>query len=202
MVNFNLFLFENSLDWNSFSDGSLDCISSSNSSAKQPKVISTWNCVIVAIENILSFHGFVESEISNWRRLPFECGIADIACTENYCMVLLSSGTLYKVSLKSLETIEITSLIVKSDDPIPRKRSIFTANNSISTSLRNEERITHVAAGRTICALVTSSGNVYNIPSKIFTFPSHVKVKKICCGIEHCLILTTNGDVYGFGASS
>lgn len=35
----------------------------------------------------------------------------------------------------------------------------------------------------------------------IFEFPSHQKIKKISSGFEHSLILTFNGDVFGFGCS-
>ena len=34
---------------------------------------------------------------------------------------------------------------------------------------------------------------------KIHEFPKHQKIKKIVCGVEHCLLLTSNGDVFSFG---
>lgn len=33
----------------------------------------------------------------------------------------------------------------------------------------------------------------------IYEFPKHQKIKKIVCGTEHCVLLTSNGDVFSFG---
>lgn len=86
-----------------------------------------------------------------------------------------------------------------------KKNLIFGHSSAQRENIENEmkdEFFTHCASGRSFSVAITNKNSVYNIPLKIFTFPSHVRIKKITCGNEHCLILTANGDLYAFGSSS
>lgn len=173
---------------------------------KGVKIQCTWNYLVFSIDNVLNISGYVCSEFDQVRSVPFECSIRDITCSERFCLVLLKSGIVYKLNVRTLETTEINSIIFTQRDPaIVEKKSIFGAvmgGQDFSTNKQNDEVVTHIASGRTLSIAVSNLNAIYNIPLKIFTFPSHVKIKKICCGNEHCLILTTNGDVHAFGSSS
>lgn len=157
----------------------------------------TWNYLAVATNNILYLSGFIENNLNEHQRIAFECNISKVRCSAKYCLVLLTSGILYKVEISSKKTTELNSIML-SNEPIAKKKNMF---NDVITKNMNEI-ITKIASGRTMSVALSNLNNLYNIPTKIFNFPSHVKVKKICCGNEHCLILTTNGDVYAFGSSS
>lgn len=151
--------------------------------------------------------GGINDKIAEERHFPFECHVKDVACAESYCIVLLTIGTAYKINCQNFEICEINSSIIQrsslGDDvkqsPIFGK---FSAKHENELNERKDEFITHIAAGRSLSVIVTNKNNVYNMPLKIHTFPPHVKIKKVSCGNEHCLILTTNGDLYAFGCSS
>lgn len=171
------------------------------------KIQCAWNYLAFSIDNVLNISGFVCSEFEQVRSVPFECSIRDISCGEKFVLVLLKSGIVYKLNVRTLETTEINSIILTQRDQTiaVERKSIFgavMAGQDFSMNKQNDEIITHIASGRTLSVAVSNLNAVYNIPLKIFTFPMHVKIKKICCGNEHCLILTTNGDVYAFGSSS
>lgn len=170
------------------------------------KMQCTWNYLVFTIDNVLNICGHVSSEFGQTRSVPFECSIRDVSCGDKFCLVLLKSGVVYKLNVHTLETTEINLILhTRRDQAIVERKSIFgavTAGEDFSMKKPNDEVITHIASGRTLSIAVSNRNAVYNIPLKIFTFPTHVKVKKVCCGNEHCLILTTNGDVYAFGSSS
>lgn len=119
----------------------------------------------------------------------------------------MTIGTAYKINCRNFEVCEINSIIIQRSSlgdnvktsPIFGK---FSAKHENELNERKDEYITHIATGRSLSVIVTNKNNIYNMPLKIYTFPSHVKIKKICCGNEHCLILTSNGDLYAFGSST
>lgn len=174
--------------------------------SKSVKIQCTWNYLAFSIDNVLNISGYVCSESETTRSVPFECSIREISCSEKFCLVLLKSGIVYKLNILTLETTEINPMIfTQREQARVERKSIFgvvMGGQDFSMNKPNDEIITHIASGRTLSVAVSNLNAVYNIPLKIFTFPSHVKIKKICCGNEHCLILTTNGDVYAFGSSS
>lgn len=168
---------------------------------------NVWNYLAYAIENILYLSGFIDGKSNQWRQIQFEHQIKDISGTENICLVLLTTGIAYKLNSETFQPIEINSLILQRPTISETKidNTIFgISNESKDNKINNmiDEFITHIASGRSFSIVITNKNNVYNLPLKIFTFPSHVKIKKISCGNEHCLILTTNGDLYAFGSSS
>lgn len=169
---------------------------------------STWNILIYTFDNILFIRGYVDGKMNAVRRFPFEDCIKATSHNENVCLVLLNSGLLYKINLKTFKIDELNSVLIqKSTSKIdPGKKSLIFGHSSAQReNIENEMRdefFTHCASGRSFSVAITNKNSVYNIPLKIFTFPSHVRIKKIACGNEHCLILTANGDLYAFGSSS
>ncbi|XP_019528473.3 E3 ISG15--protein ligase HERC5 [Aedes albopictus] len=109
--------------------------------------------------------------------------IVQLSANNWYCLILLENGHLLKYDIYSQQT---------------NKLDFLTVENSPETE--STETITHIACGEKVSVAVTSPGKfVFNIPSKTFTFPKHVRIRKIAVGLEHCLLLTGNGDVYSWG---
>lgn len=175
---------------------------------KRCLIKSIWNYCAFANGNDLHIYGCINGKFPQEQHLPFEYPIKDIACAEHFCLVLLSIGTVYKINCQSLEIIEINSSIIKRSNlgsPMKTSKIFGKFRNEQHENEQNEikdEFITHIATGRSLSIVITNKNNVYNMPLKVYTFPAHVKIKKVCCGNEHCLILTTNGDLYAFGSSS
>lgn len=138
------------------------------------------------------------------KKIPFEFNIKALSTNEHICLILLNDGIAYKLNVNTFELNEINHLIIqRSEETV--KKSIFGDLSPVQENARNnesEETLTHIACCRSFAVAVSSKNAVYQIPLKIHTFPNHTKIKKISCGNEHCLILTTNGDVYGFGSST
>lgn len=187
-----------------FSELHLD---SSTTQANTKIIRSLWNYCVYTNGSSVYFCGCINGESNQERRLSFEYPIKDVACAESFCLVLLDTGTAYKINCRTFETTEINSTILQRSTPDYDAKGSkifgnFSAHNENELNSRLDEYITHIAAGRSFSIVVTNKNNVYNLPLKIYTFPTHVKIKKISCGNEHCLILTSNGDLYGFGNSS
>lgn len=168
---------------------------------------SVWNYCAYAIDCKLSICGCVNGESQQERCFSFEYPIKDIACTENVCLILLETGIAYKMNRHTFQMDEINSTIIRqsllaNSENVGKIVGKLSAQHKNEPNRRIDEFITHIAASRSLSVVVTSKNNVYNMPLKIHTFSDHVKIKKICCGNEHCLILTNNGDLYAFGSSS
>lgn len=67
-----------------------------------------------------------------------------------------------------------------------------------------DDKVTDICCTHSSLICVTSNNCLYQLSSrvqrKIHDFPKHQKPKKIVAGAEHCVILSTNGDVYSFGS--
>lgn len=167
----------------------------------------SWNKCACAVGPILYVCGCLNGESNQERHLSFENPIKDVACADNFCLVLLDTGIAYKVDCQTFEICGINATIIQ--------RATFNDAHKCADNFGNssvpykgemnhlpDEYITHIAAGRSLTIAVTNKNNVFNMPLKIHTFPAHVKIKKISCGNDHCLMLTSNGDLYAFGSSS
>lgn len=161
-----------------------------------------------AINNILIFRGCINGIKNSIKRIPFEHTIKCISNNENFGLVLLSTGLLYKIHLNTFDLTELNSIVIQKSLPsdyTEKKSSIFGLPSACHDNIFNEmndEFFTHISSGRSFTIVITNKNSVYNLPMKIYTFASHIRIKKISCGNEHCLILTTNGDLYAFGSSS
>lgn len=172
-------------------------------------VKSLWNYCAYAVNCVVYISGYMNRESNQEHCFPFEYPIQDIACTEHFCLVLLNIGIAYKINYHTFDINEINSTIIKRSmvDATTTTRmgkmfSNFNANHDNELNKNRDEFITHIAAGRSLTIIGTNKNSIYNMPLKIYTFPMHVKIKKISCGNEHCLILTGNGDLYAFGSST
>lgn len=138
---------------------------------------------VLAISTHLLLAGCLRGQFDQSHKLTFPSEIKAISCNDSFCLILLTNGNCYKLPFDTLELCELNFIGV--DD----KKS-------------NGNVIEHIACGHTFSVAVTNANVVYNIPSRIHEFPKHVRVKKVSCGAEHALILTTNGDVFAWGSSS
>lgn len=149
------------------------------------QIISNFSYNVISMDNKLYIYGLINGEFNQIRSHTFVDIIRQITASDIYTLILLTNGDIYKLEISS------NSL---------RKLSFLNIENVISKN--PIESIESIQSGGTFSIAMTSDNNVYSIPSKIHTFPKHIKVRKICCGAEHTLILTTNGDVYAFGSSA
>lgn len=155
------------------------------------KYAFSWSFNVLARGRDVILSGFVEDVPGNQKTFTLTDEIKSVGATHNYCLVLLSNGKLYRINAHSclLEELNFTNV------ERPRKRSIFGEEKDQDTS----DPIDLIACGRYMCVAITKNKCVYNVPSKIYEFPRHVKVKELVCGFEHALALTGNGDVYSWG---
>lgn len=132
-------------------------------------------------------------------KLNFNDTIIKISGNDNFCLVLLKNYELWKFVVKTRELVKLNFLIAT--QCMLKRKSIFPdeIENECET---NAEVILDICCGHTFSVAVTSQNAIYNIPTKIHTFPKHLKLVKVACGAEHALLLTSNGDVYAFGSAS
>lgn len=124
----------------------------------------------------------------------FDDLVAKIQTTSSYCLVLLEEGDLYKIVMPDLK-LEKVNFVLETKDAIPKK-SIFALP---ATKKQEPERMVDIACGEKVCVAITNHNAIYNLPTKTAQFLKHQNIKKICCGAEHAMILTTNGDLYTWG---
>uniref|UniRef100_A0A182QBR2 Uncharacterized protein n=1 Tax=Anopheles farauti TaxID=69004 RepID=A0A182QBR2_9DIPT len=116
------------------------------------------------------------------KTVSFENQITSIAANSKFCLVLLTSGQLLKYDPVADGSVTIDFLGIESNNEKEAK-----------------ETITHLTCGECVTLACTSANGVYNIPNHTTTLPKHVRIRKVAAGFEHCLLLTTNGDVYSWG---
>lgn len=149
---------------------------------------SSWSVNCLAISKHLLLSGHLKGIVGQSQKLTFSDDIAAISCNDSFCLILLITGNCYKLPFDTVELSELNFIGVDGSGSVSNKKS----NTAVQ----------HIVCGHTFSVAVTNTNVVYNIPSRIHEFPKHVKVKKVSCGAEHALILTTNGDVYSWGSSS
>lgn len=141
--------------------------------------------------------------------MDFEDPIKKLSATDKACLVLLANGDLFRVCPLSGTSTKLNFIAVEETAPSRglRKAPIFPSDQTavdeaIVGSKATQEVVTDIAQCETFSVALTSTNCLYTIPSKIYQFPRHERVAKMCGGAEHVLVLTTNGDVYAFGLSS
>lgn len=158
------------------------------------KFCSSWSVNVLAISTHLLISGCLKGVFGQTKKLTFSDKIRAISCNDLFCLVLLHNGNCYKFLFDSAELCELNFLGVDQNSSLSDETPLGKKSDT--------GVVEHIACGHTFSVAVTSTNVVYNIPSRIYEFPKHVKVKKVSCGAEHALILTTNGDVYSWGSSS
>lgn len=147
------------------------------------QIVSKFSYNAISIDHTLYICGSINGEFGQWRRHSFEDVIKQISANDNYTLILLENGTVYKLEIDSNTLSQLSFLNVECDSS-------------------KKESIQHIQSGGTFSIAITNNNDLYCVPSKIQSFPKHVKIRKICCGAEHTIFLTTNGDVYAFGSSA
>lgn len=157
------------------------------------KFCSSWSVNVVALSNDLLLSGCLKGIFGSFQKFTMSDNIKAISCNDSFCLILLNNGICHKILFDTLDLRQLNFIGV--DENIPNEGNLLNKKQS-------SETIQHIACGHTFSVAVTSTNAVYNIPTRIYDFPRHIKVKKLACGAEHAVILTTNGDVYAWGSSS
>lgn len=108
--------------------------------------------------------------------LDFKDGIKQLVVTNYQCSVLLQDGSAYNYNFVKELLIELT--------------------------LPNCENLKEIANTFMCTYGVTQSNFLYELqPSlkAIHNFPKHQNIRKISAGVEHVLLLTSNGDIFSMG---
>ncbi|XP_055615452.1 E3 ISG15--protein ligase HERC5 [Toxorhynchites rutilus septentrionalis] len=114
--------------------------------------------------------------------IDFDSQIVQLSACTWYCLVLLVDGNLFKYDFHENRHTKLDFLTVE--------------NAMVSDE---KETITHLACGDKLSIAITSRKSVFTIPNRVFTFPKHIRIAKVAAGLEHCLLLTSNGDCYSWG---
>ncbi|XP_058454526.1 E3 ubiquitin-protein ligase HERC2 [Malaya genurostris] len=128
--------------------------------------------------NLYSHSAIVEST----HETEFNSPIVKLSASTWHCLVLLENGDLFKYDINQHRS---------------RRLDFLTVENRAEST--DPDRIVHIACGDCLSVASTRGGEVFTIPNKTFTFPRHVRIVKLVAGLEHCLLLTGNGDVYSWG---
>ncbi|XP_049277894.1 E3 ubiquitin-protein ligase HERC2 [Anopheles funestus] len=123
---------------------------------------------------------------SERRTISFDTSVVCLAGNSKHCLVLLANGELKKYECLADQLVSLNFLGIEAD-------------KTKSKEDKTTRSITHLACGECVTIACTSDNGIYNIPNHTITLPRHVRVRKVATGFEHCLLLTTNGDVYSWG---
>lgn len=135
---------------------------------------------------IMNIHGFIDNKTHQTKDLIFNKNrnIKEIAVSENKSLFLCDDGTIFTINNNNSSIYEIQT--------IPD----FVNTEQNEKDVLNDS-ITKIAVGSRITCATSNLGYVFCIPSKINN--KIQSIKDVCCGAEHCLILTENGLIYSFG---
>lgn len=139
------------------------------------QIVNSWTSTFISVNEYLIVieNGIDDNRKSTYKK--FNENIKKISCCDEYSLILLENGSLWKMSLENLEIKELTFLNVE--------KPIKDLLNSIP------DYITDIACSETFSVATTKKGDIYNIPTKLFTLKNNDKVKKICCGMEHAVLV-------------
>lgn len=167
---------------------------------------SGWAYTAVAVNKTIYLNGSLKrGEFNSSYQFEFESTIFKVTGNDLYCLVLLVNGSVWKLCVQTLEKpmlLQFLSTEKESSTIISRRNPIFAESSSLNDdNVEPTESVKDIGCCQTFSVALTSMNNLYVIPSKIYGFARHIRVTKLCCGYEHCLLLTANGDVYVFGSS-
>ncbi|XP_055376522.1 RCC1 domain-containing protein 1 [Condylostylus longicornis] len=151
-----------------------------------------WSFNIFACDKILLICGFIDGNSKQVTKIELEDDIKQICSNEKICLILLKSEKMLKFDLMKKSLNEVNFRITNPG----KKRSIF------GEQICKLDTVTHLACCISAFIAITSNGSVYCLPDKIYQFPSHMKIKYLVSGLEHFLLLNSNGDVYSWGNGS
>lgn len=154
----------------------------SNASPKEECLleITSTHALLATGRQLFSYS--VVTEDNNQQTLAHN--VVSISASNWHCLVLLENGDLFRYDIHPNRLRKLDFLNVEQPSDVPND---------------DPETITMIACGDQVSLAVTSTKSVFNIPNRTVTFPRHVRISKIAAGLEHCMLLTTNGDVYSLG---
>lgn len=112
------------------------------------------------------------------KTLEFKEAVREVCATNVTCWILLTGGSIhvYDFVESTLEEIQMSD---------------------------NCEKIASIACTYKQLYVVTSGNQLYQISTsdqkKLHDFPKHQRIKKMVSGAEHCVLLTSNGDIFSVG---
>lgn len=108
--------------------------------------------------------------------LELEHEIKDLCTNETFCWLLLKDGSIWRYNFNE---------------------------KALTKQLSADCECVNLIACTSDLFCITSKNHLIKISEemqqKIHEFARHQKIKKIAAGAEHCLFLTTNGDIYSLG---
>lgn len=143
------------------------------------KILNNWSTTLISINEYLIIieNGLDANQKSTFKK--FTKKIKKISCCDEYSLILLENGILWKCLFVNLEMKELEFLDVE-------KQLQDNSTNFFP------DYITDIACSETFSVATTKEGDIYNIPTKILTLKNNDKIKKICCGMEHAVLVNFN----------
>lgn len=118
--------------------------------------------------------------------MRFSSKIHKVCGNNTFVLVLLDTHELWKIILITGEKQKLNFLNTETELQ-------QTSNED------NNRQIIDIDCGETISVAVTNDNAIFSIPTLVHQLPKHQKIKKIACGNEHCVLLTSNGDIFCWG---
>ncbi|KAM7359795.1 uncharacterized protein ACRADG_001458 [Cochliomyia hominivorax] len=190
---FGQFKFENKRKLLQFEDFQLPL----NNNNAEVLIACSWNCLAIANEQTLYLQGFISESPNTVKTIKTSDTIKAIALCDKYCLILQKNGKVYKLLQNKEDDLrEIVFQTSPTTTTFPQKRYIF---GEIKKKSENLLEIAHIACGNNITIAISTTNAVFSATTQIYQFPKHQRIKQLKCGFEHALVLTTNGDIYGWG---
>lgn len=156
----------------------------------------SWSYLAVASKCSLHLQGFICNAPSNIKFIKTATTIKSLALCDRYCLILQEDGKLYKLLTHNCDTMKEVKFQSSHVAVLPQKRTVY---GEPKTHDYFDFKIEFVACGNNIMVAIGNSNEVFNGTIQIHLFPKHVRPKQLECGLEHALLLTTNGDIYSWG---
>jgi Regulator of chromosome condensation (RCC1) repeat len=136
------------------------------------EIFATAMYQIVCFNNKLEINSSLLKD-SN-KNFEFKEIIDKVCATNENCWILLIDGSVWNYKFINKELHQLTT----------------------------NETITAISCSHQLLFGVTKSNHLYELSpalKKIHEYPKHQKIRKIVSGLEHCVILTSNGDLFSYG---
>lgn len=172
-----------------------------------PLIACTWSYTAIAVGTQLHLSGAIAGRLAGHNAShQFAADIRRLATNDRVCLVLLATGRLHKVCIRTGQTDELqfieTGEAAALPSPTPsiqRRKRIFPADAADEPSA--PELVIDIVCSQTFSVALTTANALYCVPSRVHRFGGRERIAKMCAGAEHVLVLTGNGDVYVFGSS-
>lgn len=144
------------------------------------EIVNSWSTTLISInEYLIIIKNCIEDDPQDDHKRTIKKlqeNVKKLSCCDEYCLILLENGSLWKCLFANYEITEIQFLNVE---------------NKLTDKLIDitPDYITGIACSETFSVATTNKGDIYNIPTRLFTLKNNDKVKKICCGKEHAALV-------------